>query len=243
MRTALFSLVLAVLSLPRPVRGDEPPPRILFTAPLALVPGGETRVLVRGLGLDRLTEVNSPAPGVEIQLASKSKNNPPNNYDAARAGDSQAEVVVKLPADFAISSLQLTAKAGEMALEPVSLLVLTGSVPLPEQEPNGGFKQFQKALRGQTAIGAIHEPKNVDVFRIEEKGPVRLTVVAAGRGSLLDPLLSVYDGQGTLLASVDDADGRDAHLDVELPAGGGFVVIQDAIDNGGPLFPYLLQIK
>ena len=242
MQITSLTVVLTVLAFLSPARGDEPP-RVLFSAPLAVVPGGETRVLLRGHGLDRLTEVASSGGGAEIRLESKSKSNPPANYESARAGDSQAELVVKLPADFTMPSLTLAAKAGDETLEPIPLPVLGGRVTLPEQEPNGGFKQFQKALRGQTVIGAIHEPKNVDVFRIEEKGPVRISVVAARRGSLLDPLLSVYDERGTLLSSVDDTDGRDAHVEIDLPAGGGFVVVQDAIDNGGPLFPYLMQIE
>jgi hypothetical protein len=241
MRTAILVLTFG-LSLPA-ARGDDGPPRIRFSAPLALIRGTETRVLLRGQGLDRLTEVTAPDQGgVEVRLESKSKSSPPANYDAARGGDSQAEIVVKLPAGFARESLILAAKAGDSPLESASLPILNGAVSLPEQEPNPGFKQFQKVARGQTVIGAIHEPKNVDVFRIEESGPVRVAVIAAGRGSLLDPLLTVYDERGKLLASVDDSHGRDARSDIDLPAGGGFVVIQDAIDNGGPLFPYLLEI-
>jgi hypothetical protein len=233
----LLTLSAAVAS------AQEMRPQILFTAPLAIVPGKETKVLVRGKNLDAVTEIASPTPGVEIKILGKSKSGPPTNYDASRAGDSQVELQIQSPKELPPGVLTITAKLNEQVSPPYEMVVLSVDSTVEEMEPNPGFKKFQTVTRGHTVIGAIHEGKNVDVFRVEAPGRLKASMIAAVRGALTDGLLTVYDEKGNLLGGIDDANGRDPVIELELPAGGGFVVVQEAIDNGGPMFPYLLKFE
>jgi hypothetical protein len=65
--------------------------------------------------------------------------------------------------------------------------------------------------------GSIEQGKDVDLFRFEGKEGQRITmeVFAARYGSALDSLLTLYDGDGRILASCDDISGTsDSRLEV-----------------------------
>ncbi len=95
--------------------------------------------------------------------------------------------------------------------------------------------------------GSIGQPQDVDVFRIEGKAGQRLVleVLAARFGSPLDPLLTLYDAAGQVVASSDDVDGgADARIEITLPRDGAYhLSIADANDQGGPQYLYRLSVR
>ncbi len=114
------------------------------------------------------------------------------------------------------------------------------------REPNGGFHDAQPIEPGQVIEGLIDPARNVDVFRLELTAGRRLVaeVLAARYGSALDPLLSLYDSRGRLLASNDDSVGTDPRLEFTIGQSGAyFLVLLDALDQGGPTHPYQLVTR
>src|SRR4051812_38461014 len=97
---ALVSLTaLASAQNKKPAEKNDGP-RPLVCAPLGVAPGVETKLVVRGLRLDNVTEVRFGDVKAEVQIVSKGKTAVPNMQDAAKVGDTQLELKVKLPADF-----------------------------------------------------------------------------------------------------------------------------------------------
>lgn len=247
MRIALIVNLLVATSL---CHGQETKPekqpKIVIAVPLAITPGVPTKLVLRGLFLDELTEVKSADPELKIEIASKGKAAVPQNYEAKRVGDTQAELKFTLPAEPASGTLKLVATSANGSSVPYEIVVAKADELIEEKEPNDGFKTAQPIAGGKTVVGTIHDARNVDVFEVKGQAGQKLliTVRASQAGSLLDPFLTLYDASGQVVAGNDDHDGRDPRLEIVLPKTGTYYVsVQDANDSGGPHFAYLLKVS
>ncbi len=249
-----LSIVAACLTVFAQDKKPEDTPRVLLSSPLGITAGTVNKIVMRGLRLDQVTEVRIGTPPVPAKLLSKSKVAVPQKQDVNRAGDSQIEVEIELPKEI---------KAGEIAVSVIGpsgtsgayQLLIDEQPPVAEKEPNDGFTQAQPIEIGTTFEGTLHQPQNVDVFRIEGQAGEKLVceVIAARRGSALDATLTLFDSRRRMVDTADDlpADAtnrddwslRDARLKVTLPTTSTFfLVLQDANDFGGPAHPYRLQV-
>jgi hypothetical protein len=72
-----------------------------------------------------------------------------------------------------------------------------------------------------------------------------LEVNASRFGSPLDPLLTLYNDAGQVVAGSDDVDGStDARIEITLPRDGAYhLSIADANDQGGPQYLYRLSVR
>lgn len=253
-RRALVAF-MACLGFAVPLRADEAPkpPQPLCTVPLAAVVGEPLKVRARGLRLDGVTEVRSMTPGVAVSLLSQGKVGLPNGVSAEKAGDTQVEFDLRFTGDLPSpppieAALLLVAPHGET---PLSIPLLAPDRGLVEVEPNPGFETAQAvslpASVPLSILGAIERSQDVDVFRfIAEAGQqFRVSIVAHSLGSVLDPLLTLHDSKGALIATADDDEGsRDPQLDTTVPRTGPiFLVVQDANDGGGEAHPYRLTVE
>lgn len=246
-KIALALLVLAALQDDKKPPPD-PKPRISMALPLAISPGAVAKVTLRGLNLDQAGEVKfaEPIEGATIAIKSKGKAELPKETDPAVYGDTKAELEIKLPAEFAADKVGLVAvnPKGEAVYD---LRVLSKDKLVPEKEPNGGFATAQAVEAGQTIQGAIGQALDVDVFKIAgKKGETWiLEVEAQKRGSVLDPLLTVHDAAGHIVATADDSEAsRDPSLKVTLPKDGTYLItLIDAHNAGGATHPYLLNLR
>ena len=223
------------------------PPRVIVTLPLAVVAGKTNTVRVRGENLTNVTELHfTNAVKAIVAIRSQTTLEVPKGADANKAGDSQLEVDLCFPAGAVPGTNYFTVSSplGQSPAQP--LLVLAPDEALEEQEPNGGFKQAQPLAPGKTLVGAIKEAADVDVFRFEGLAGQQavIEVCAARHGASLDPLLTLYDAEGHILAVNDDANGSpDSRLKFRLPASGAYLVsIIDSFDRGGPAYVYLLRL-
>ena len=220
-------------------------PKIIVASPLAITAGVPVHVALRGLFLDEISEVKIAGVETKIEIASKGKATVPQNYDAKRIGDTQAEIKLTLPAETPPGALQLIAISAAGTSVPYPITVAKREDLIDEKEPNDGFKTAQPITVGKTVVGTIHDPRNVDVFEIKGQAGQKLviTVLASQAGSPLDPFLTLYDSTGQVIAGNDDTDGRDPRLEAVLSkAGSYYISLQDANDSGGPHFAYLLKI-
>ncbi len=251
MRRVLFLLTAALLTATYAPAQQKPAdkkdsPRPLVCIPLGVVPGVETKLIIRGQRLDNATEIRFGDVKATVKIVNKGKATVPNMQDAAKVGDTQIEATVTLPADFADKEIAFTiiTPAGES--EPHKLLV-DKTPTIAEKEPNNGFRQAQPIQVPQVIDGAIGQNQDVDVFRFDGKAgqQIVIDVFAARYGSALDSFLTLYDADGHIIASNDDSEGTtDSHIEATLPkAGVYYVSVIDAHDTGGPAHVYRLAIR
>ncbi len=235
---AAFALPLSVVA-----KDVKPPVKVVqrakYTLPLAVAPGYTGRVTVRGFGLDTATEVT--ADGVAVKVVGKSrKASPPQNVPPELTGDTEIDLELTLPKDFAAPHVAL--KVG--TADAVKLLVVRGLVA--EREPNDGFATGQLIIPPLTLHGTIEKSRDVDVYRFVGRKGQRwnFAVTARKLGSPVDALLTLYDEKRRVVESCDDT-GSDADpsFAVTLPRDGVyFLSVIDSHDQGGGIFPYLLSV-
>jgi len=237
------------------LRAEEAPkpPQTLLTVPLGVGVGEPVKVRARGLRLEGVTEVRSMTPGVTASLLSQGKVGLPTGIPAEKAGDTQVEFELRYTAELAVPPpaemvIVLVTPHGET---PLRLPLFAPERGVLEVEPNPGFDKAQVlSLPSETPLsilGAIERPQDVDVFHIaaEAGEHLRVAVTAHSLGSLLDPLLTLHDSKGALIATADDWEGsRDPQLDITVPRTGPiFLVVQDANDTGSEAHPYQMTVE
>lgn len=237
---------------------DKPPekPAILMSLPLGVPPGDAPRLVFRGLRLDGATEVKCGTEKIQVKLVNSAKTPVPANQAAPRVGDTQVEIEIRDLAELPeVLSFVVATPAGESApyRVPVHPAAESGGAESPrgsvvlEVEPNAGFRQAQKIAVPQVVLGSISNPQDVDVYEfvLEREQPLTCEVFAERLGSGLDALLTLYSGEGAVIATSDDlADSRDARIALaKVGPGRWLLVVQDANDQGGPAHPYRLVVR
>lgn len=249
----LFSTAIGcVLFLPgfnQPACSQDAPakmPQLQMCVPLGVVPGELTKIKARGLNLDTATEVKSNLPEATVKFLSAGKTGVPASLNAQQAGDTQVEFELTVAAEAVVDVVELTFVTPDgSAIYPFP--VKTAERPLLEAEPNPGFKNAQAIELSRSVIGQIQSPQDVDVFAIDltEGAFVRIAISAAAHGSAFDSLLTLYDVDGTQLATHDDhIPSRDSAIEWTVTKSGRyFVAVQDANDLGGEAQPYRLRVE
>jgi pre-peptidase len=242
-------LAAVALLAAEPKKPDaKDPPKVVVAAPLGLAPGKPTKLVLRGLKLDEATEVRLHDPKGSARILSKGKAPLVNKEkdDLPRYGDTQIEIEATLPADYAGAAVPVSVVTPADESPPHPLMVDHEPV-LPEKEPNNGFRNAQPVQVGQTVEGAVNPNSDVDVFRIDgaQGQQIVLEVFAARFGSPLDSMLTLYDADGRVVASNDDADGSaDSRVEAMLPrAGAYYISVVDANDVGSTANVYRLVIR
>ncbi len=218
-------------------------PRVIFAVPLGAAAGKTTRLTLRGLSLDDAKEVKVTGGGTAKILNKGKAGVPDKNPD--KVGDTQVEIELKLNDKIAGDSISIVFVTGAGETKPHAILVEPATL---EKEGNDGFSAAQAITLPAMIEGTIGRAKDVDVFRIAgKKGQKLLAEILASRhGSPLDAILTLYDANGSPLASNDDftSDHRDARIETTLPADGVyFLSLIDAHDSGGNLHVYRLVVR
>jgi hypothetical protein len=126
--------------------------------------------------------------------------------------------------------------------------VVSGLPQLREQEPNDAPQQATRVTLPCGINGRVGVKRDLDhfVFRAAKGKAVRFEVTARRFGtalrSSLDSVLDVMTLQGQVLATNDDASGKDAALVFAPPTDGDYVVrLRDLNSKGGDTFVYYLE--
>ena len=248
---ALAALAAVALSFGPGLRAADPPaplPRVTALVPLAVPQGFSGTVRLRGVGLKEVTTVRVEGPVQPSSLSIKEKKDAatPTGIEASVAGDSEVVVELVLPAEAPASVLSMVVAVGEREAVPVALRVVAPAA-LVAGDPGTGFQNAKPIDAGQFVPGLIGNGREVDVYAVAAVSGrrFRIAVTARAAASLLDPLLTVYDGSGRQLAVHDDisVDNRDAALEITPAADGPlYCVVQDAHDTGSEWHAYLLEV-
>jgi hypothetical protein len=235
------SLLLAQEKPMKPPGKDLP--KVLYSIPLVVEPGKKIKVMLRGAKLEGITEVKHGDAKLKITGAAK-KSAPPNNYPAAKFGDSECEVELDLPKDFAEEEIELIAIApgGESKYK---LAIAQGSIR--EKEPNDSFVQAQEVKLPAVVDGVIGKERDVDLFQFTGKAGQKITaeLFAARLGSPADLNLTLYDSAKNVLVQCDDTpESSDPVIAFTLPRDGiYFLGVQESSDLGGAQYGYRLRIE
>ena len=228
-----------------PAKPPEPPV-VRMVVPLGIRPGVSTKLTIRGQRLEEVSGVTLSAPGSQVKIIEKGKTGVPNGQNAARVGDSQIIVEVTVPENLGRPPLAIVIQAatGETQVHPILSEAPFASA---ENEPNDGFRQAQALPVPGAVDGVIERNQDVDVYSVQGRAGQQFwfEVRASRQGSALDGSVSLFDARGNLVSSADDTTaGSDPVLKATLPSDGVFfVVVSDALDQGGPGHPYRLIIK
>ena len=224
------------------------PPQIILAMPMAIETGKTTKITLRGLSIDDVTEIRLHEPKSSGKIIGKSKKIPvPANTNPAQIGDSEIEIEVTLPQEVpgGVVPFSIIGPGGESKSH--QLIVKDGTPIVAEKEPNDGFKQAQPILIPCIVEGSIRQPQDVDVFRFEgKKGEQLVFELQANRfGSPADGVLTLFDDAGRVIGSADDSPGSiDPILNVTLPRDGIYYLsLIDAHDQGGSIFLYRLVVR
>lgn len=174
---------------------------------------------------------------------------------AARAGQ---EVTLEPVGSAAGVKVTLTAPAtpglhavelplGDGRTNPVPLLV-SELRQFSETEPNDDPAKATRITLPCGVNGRIGAARDVDhfVFAAKKGQAVRFEVKARRFGTLLrsglDSVIDIVDSKGRVLATNDDAFGKDALLVFTPPADGDYVLrVRDLNSKGGPTFVYHVE--
>ena len=223
------------------------PPRITMALPFAVVPGLTNKIVVRGLNLTNAMAIrfaSEQKPAVEI--TARGKASLPDKGDPKKLGDTQLEVRLWLPPDFADGDLPFTVNMAEGDTNTNLLYVVAKALLLDEKEPNPGFRKANSISVPQIVRGVIGEASDVDVFRFAGKAGRRISITTKSTryGSSLDPILNLYDAKGHMLATSDDTGSLDARITAVLPRDESyFFTLNDAHDRGGATYSYVVEIR
>ncbi len=221
-------------------------PRVLMTLPLGSAPGRSVPIVIRGTHLDGATEVRFLDATVRAKIRTKGKA-PAADKLPEKEGDSQVTADVVLPPGLTAPFVAFVVVTPEGQTRPHALLIESKLAVIQEKEPNDSFEAPQRIDVPQVIDGAIDHAQDVDVFAFQGRAGQRLVVevLAAKYGSLLDPVLTLYDARGHQLACSEDRPGSAAtRLDVTLPRTGSYyLTLMDAQDRGGVTFPYRLIVR
>lgn len=246
----IAALVLACVATSRAGEEKKPastnqPPIITMALPFAIGPG-TNKVLVRGVNITNATAVRfvNSNETAAAHFISWGKANLPDKADPKKHGDVQVELLLTLndatPRDLAFV---LTTPDGHSNTNTLRVL----SAPaLDEKEPNGSLKKPQPIADATFIRGTIDPANDVDVFSFVAMAGEKflITTTSTPYGSTLDPILTLYDSAAHLLATSDDADGKDAALKFTAPATGEYrFAVTDAHDRAGLGNMYLIELR
>lgn len=239
------------------LRAEEPakdkpkaePPVVRLVQPIGVEAGAKVRLKVRGQRFDGTNTVRVAGwdGAGRLPVLSQGEAKAVSGVDPARIGDRQIEVELTVPAGAAPGTnalLWVSGSAGESQAFP--LLVLPAAAVTGEKEPNDGFRTAPGATLPIRLRGAMEAKGDVDVFRVELKSGKRFRgeIQAARWMSTLDAMLTVYDARFAVVASVDDALGRDPLVEFEVKDSGEyFVAVSYANDQAAPTHEYVLFME
>lgn len=219
--------VIATLAMPTRAAAELPMPRFDRLVPLGGVAGASVEVEVLGADLEEAARLAFDHPGLsatpvegkerrfKIAIAADT---PTGTYDAWLVGK------------YGVSNPRIFA-------------VLRDLTDVAESEPNNSADKAQLIVVNSVVHGSSDQ-NDQDVFRFTARRGQRLTVQCrAGKlDSALDPILTLTNSQGTLIAANGDYFGRDPLIDFVAPADGDYLAsLSDLSYRGG--HPYELIVS
>lgn len=210
-----------------PVLAELPMPRFDRLAPLGGVAGATVEVEVLGADLDEATRLVFDHPGLSAT--------------PVEGKDRRFKIAIAADMPTGTYDAWLVGKYG--VSNPRIFAVLRDLTDVAEVEPNNSPDKAQ-ALVINSVVHGSSDQNDQDVFRFSARQGQRLTVQCrAGKlDSALDPILTLTNSQGTLIAANGDYFGRDPLIDFVAPADGDyFASLSDLSYRGGHQYELIVS--
>lgn len=236
-------------------------PALLSATPFVLTAGSTNKLAIRGHRLDNLhwvrllggeapldLKTTLPSPPGGEKKTDKAKETDKEKDKSKPAVEQSMDAEFRLPDTIPLgTNLTLVAKGPKGESNPLRFYVAAKGTLMDEKEPNGGFKDAQAVEAGGSIYGSLSQTTDVDVYKIRVKAgqTLRVNVFAAQLGSNLDASVNVYDATGALLASNDDAVGKDPALAMKCSADSEcFIALSSVADVAGKSTAnYVLHVR
>lgn len=252
---SVFGFVLPLALVPAAAADDKAPvskpetPRIALVLPPCAAVGELTRTSIRGDALTNATAVRivTGVASVDARILSRETAPGVEGYDAMRVGTQRIEVEYQLPANTPAgtnSTIVVVGPAGDS--RPFPILIAPGAGLVAEKEPNNSLRGAPVTSSGTFIRGSLEVAGDVDVFEIEaEPGDTLVSEVFSERlGTTLDASMTLYDLKANVLASNDDAAGRDPVIDFRVTKTGRyFVAVSSVNEKAASTHAYVLCVR
>ncbi len=235
--------VLLLFQAKPPVKPD--PPRVTMVWPWVVNPVGKHKLILRGQNLDAVQSAQLETTGMPMALSLEGKvaSAPlPDGMDGKLFGSQILTLETGILAGTPVGDKQivLTGKNQEKAK---AVVEVTTSPLTPEKEPNNDLDQAQEISKLPCRLlGTIEKKQDVDCFRIDLKQgqTVEVRLTSRGRGSVLDPLITIQAPDGSIRQKAVPKPGA---MDLVLihtakNAGPVCIVVQDSFDSGSQSHAY-----
>ncbi len=231
--------------------------QLTIVHPVAVQRGTTVELEIRSnYTLDDTRAVFSDPPGLRFTFLEEKPKPAPRRGRASKGTPFRFRC--QIPQDQPTGEHELRVATGQ-AVSSVTQLHVTDFPVIPEKkEPNDRREQAQKVQLPATVSGICERSEDRDFYAFDLKAGERLTaevfaqrvthkihgmVVRGPRIYLMDPLLSLYDAQGRLVAMSDNRFGADPIIQFEAPADGTYYLeLRDARYAGDPRYAYCIEL-
>jgi hypothetical protein len=211
----------------QPLPAKPKPPQLNKVSPNSGSRGRTVRLTFEGRSLDGTLEVTATLPGAGVKLLPETQT----------ATSVQADVTIPATAAAGVYQFGLQNAAGKSAALPFTVDLFA---PVPESEPNDSPSTGQKVTLPVSISGSIGKTGDLDFYRFEATmgQEIGVQILTTAIGSKLEPVLTLTDPAGTVLA-----ESKDGLLGYTVAAAGSYAVgVRDQEYRGGPDMSYRLHI-
>jgi hypothetical protein len=254
MRSQIVLLFAWLSLLPGTVLGQTTPPTVSFTSPAGLQRGTTGAIVVEGTDLGNASAIVFSEPGIRgkivevgpvpesiLALEMKTVVIAKSYFQEPLKMQAKVEVTAEKWVAPGTHQFRLITPHGSSTLAKFAI----GAFPeLEEQEPNNGIEQAQPVSLPATINGVILKAGDIDQYRFQASaGQEMVFQVKAGElGSLLDPVIEIYNFQGDRVASNLHATDRSL-LGYRVSASGSYTVqVSDYLKAGSLRHFYRLTL-
>jgi hypothetical protein len=215
-----------------------PSPRLAAVFPAGAKAGTTVDVVISGADLEEAARLISSHPGIRFaRVTDRYWRNVnwyvPNTFR------------ITVDASVPVGAHELRA-VGKWGVSNPRIFVVGDQAEAVEREPNNDVPQAQRIDMGTTVNGIINPNIDVDYYVFAGRKGQRVVVscLASSIDSRLEPLLQIRDTSNRLLGSNRGYSGRNAVLDLVLPADGDYTirVVEHTHLTGGVEHVYRLSV-
>jgi hypothetical protein len=241
-----------------PTGNRTTPPTIDSVSPLGVARGATIEMTVEGLNLARASQVYFSQPGIQARiLRIKELPDLPDIRLGANGTLSTIDLGPLPPRNQVTLELDISPDA---AVGPVGFRLQTplGTSPearflvepyygeTPDKEPNDSPEDAVETYAPTILVGAISRPGDVDYYKINVKAGQELVFENGSvmLGSLLQPIVGIYDSGQNLLTQYGSEGGRSGYGFSHMfsKAGAYYIRVADYQESGSPRHFYRIKI-
>ncbi len=240
-----------------PTGNRTTPPIINEVSPLGVARGATVEMNIDGLNLSNASAIYFSEPGIKARIL-RIKELP--DLPDIRLGSNGTRSTVDLgplpPRNQVTVELDISPEA---KIGPVAFRLQTplGTTPesrfvvepyygeSPDREPNDTPEQAFECFLPTILVGAVSKPGDVDYYKLQVKAGEELVFANAGAslGSMLQPIVTIYDAEQNAVKEFGQEGGRDAvTFSYKFAKAGAYYVRVSDYENGGSA-RHLYRIK